>query len=193
MGTIIGAGGSITVLDGNTTTVYPNINKLDISGAGVTVTNPTANTIALAITSGSSQSYSLSLASSITAFSPADATTYYFGSGRVPTTVSKDRAVIVPNTGVIKKVGIVTTINTTLASIQDSVLSIRVRSGGINGIPTDTIITSTLKFNATYISTLITGLNINVNEGDAVEMKWLTPTWTTNPVNIFIDTKLFIA
>jgi hypothetical protein len=80
-----------------------------------------------------------------------------------------------------------------LSTTENSTLSVRVRSGGINGSITDTVITNTLKFNATYISTLITSLIISVTQGDAIEMVWLTPAWVTNPVNIFINTNLFIS
>ena len=73
---------------------------------------------------------------------------------------------------------------------QKSSFGIYDASGGINGSITDTVITTTLKFNATYISTLLTALNISVTEGDAIEMVWLTPAWVTNPVNIFINTIL---
>lgn len=137
--------------------------------------------------------YNITLSSTTTAFSPADSTTYYFGSARTPSVTSKDNAIIITKTGTIKQIGIVTIINTTLSTTENSTLSVRVRSGGINGSITDTVITTTLKFNATYISTLITGLNIIVTEGDAIEMVWLTPSWVTNPVNIFINTNLFIA
>lgn len=137
--------------------------------------------------------YNITLSSTTSAFSPADNTTYYFGSARIPSVTSKDNSIIISKTGTIKQIGIVTIINTTLSTTEDSILSVRVRSGGINGAITDTVVTSTLKFNLAYISTLVTGLNISVTAGDAIEMKWLTPTWVTNPVNIFINTNLFIA
>lgn len=137
--------------------------------------------------------YNITLSSTTNAFSPADSTTYYFGSARTPSVTSKDNSIIITKTGTIKQVGILTVINTTLSTTENSTLSVRVRSGGINGSITDTVITNTLKFNATYISTFITGLNISVTEGDAIEMVWLTPTWVTNPVNIFINTNLFIS
>ena len=137
--------------------------------------------------------YNITLSSTTNAFSPADSTTYYFGSARTPSVTSKDNSIIITKTGTIKQVGILTVINTTLSTTENSTLSVRVRSGGINGSITDTVITNTLKFNATYISTLITGLNISVTEGDAIEMVWLTPAWVTNPVNIFINTNLFIT
>ena len=137
--------------------------------------------------------YNITLSSTTNAFSPADSTTYYFGSARTPSVTSKDNSIIITKTGTIKQVGILTVINTTLSTTENSTLSVRVRSGGINGSITDTVITNTLKFNATYISTFITGLNISVTEGDAIEMVWLTPAWVTNPVNIFINTNLFIT
>ncbi len=35
-------------------------------------------------------------------------------------------------------------------------------------------------------------LNIDLPEGCAVDIKWLTPTWVTNPAQININATLFI-
>jgi len=51
MSTIISSGGNITVFDGIGSINYPNISKLNISGAAI-ITNPTAGTIAINITGG---------------------------------------------------------------------------------------------------------------------------------------------
>ena len=51
MGTIISSGGNISVFDGVGSINYPNISKLNISGAAI-ITNPTAGTIAINITGG---------------------------------------------------------------------------------------------------------------------------------------------
>jgi hypothetical protein len=65
-------------------------------------------------------------------------------------------------------------------------------SGGINGVATETNFTTTYKLNTTYNSATITGLNISVNEGDALEIKWIAPTWVTNPVSVRLKFNLFI-
>jgi hypothetical protein len=56
MGTLISAGGNISLFDGNGGINYPNISSLNVSGSGVTITNPTPGVIGLAI-SGSGGSF----------------------------------------------------------------------------------------------------------------------------------------
>jgi len=123
---------------------------------------------------------------------PADATNYYLGVADAPSTTSKDASIIIPVTGKIKSIGINSVIYTVVGTSENSTFSVRVLSGGINGTATDTLLTNTYKLNATYISTILTGLNISVNAGDAIEIKWLTPTWVTNPTGVRLKFNLFI-
>jgi hypothetical protein len=123
---------------------------------------------------------------------PADATNYYVGVADAPSTTSKDASIIIPVTGKIKSIGINSVIYTVTGTSENSTFSVRVLSGGINGAATETLLTNTYKLNATYISTILTGLNISVNAGDAIEIKWLTPTWATNPTGVRLKFNLFI-
>jgi len=123
---------------------------------------------------------------------PADATNYYLGVADAPSTTSKDASIIIPVTGKIKSIGINSVIYTVSGTSENSTFSVRVFSGGINGAATETLLTNTYKLNATYISTILTGLNIPVNAGDAIEIKWLTPTWATNPTGVRLKFNLFI-
>jgi hypothetical protein len=123
---------------------------------------------------------------------PADATNYYVGVADAPSTTSKDASIIIPVTGKIKSIGINSVIYTVIGTSENSTFSVRVLSGGINGAATETLLTNTYKLNATYISTILTGLNISVNAGDAIEIKWLTPTWATNPTGVRLKFNLFI-
>lgn len=125
-------------------------------------------------------------------FNPADATTYYVGVGDTPSTTTKNASIIIPVTGKIKTIGINSVIYTTNGSAEDSTFAVRVMSGGINGTATETNFTTTYKLNTTYNSATITGLNISVNEGDALEIKWIAPTWVTNPVSVRLKFNLFI-
>jgi hypothetical protein len=125
-------------------------------------------------------------------FNPADATTYYVGVGDTPSTTTKNASIIIPVTGKIKTIGINSVIYTTNGSAEDSTFAVRVMSGGINGVATETNFTTTYKLNTTYNSATITGLNISVNEGDALEIKWIAPTWVTNPVSVRLKFNLFI-
>ena len=124
--------------------------------------------------------------------SPADATTYYFGSGRF-SIYSPDHAVIIPKAGTLKSISLFHVVNSTLGTSENSTLSIQVRNAGFGGaVSTTTQITNTYKFNSTYNSTMFTGFNIDLPEGCAVDIKWLTPTWATNPAQININATLFI-
>lgn len=123
---------------------------------------------------------------------PADATNYYLGVADAPSTTSKDASIIIPVTGNIKSIGINSVIYIALGTAENSTFSVRVLSGGINGAATETLLTNTYKLNVTYNSTILTGLNISVNAGDAIEIKWLTPTWVTNPTGVRLKFNLFI-
>jgi hypothetical protein len=125
--------------------------------------------------------------------SPADATTYYFGSGR-NSIYTPDHAVIIPKAGTLKSISFFHVVNSTLGTAENSTLSVQVRNTGYSGsVSTTTQITNTYKFNSTYNSTMFTGLNIDLPEGCAVDIKWLTPTWVTNPAQIQINATLFIV
>ena len=105
---------------------------------------------------------------------------------------TKEFSIIIPVTGKIKSIGINSVIYTVLGTSENSTFSVRVLSGGINGTATETLLTNTYKLNTTYISTILTGLDIPVNAGDAIEIKWLTPTWATNPTGVRLKFNLFI-
>ena len=127
----------------------------------------------------------------ITYLSPPDANTFYFGNGRNSSIYSPDVAIVIPNAGTIKKIGIISIINGSLGSTENSTFSVRKRTGTA-GTPTDTVITNTYKFNSVYNTSMYTGFNISVAEGDLIEIKWDTPTWVTNPTTLQFNITLFI-
>jgi hypothetical protein len=140
-----------------------------------------------------SQGYSLSIPGGhITYLSPPDANTFYFGNGRNSSIYSPDASIVIPNAGTIKKIGILSIVNGTLGSAENSTFSVRKRTGTA-GTSTDTVITNTYKFNTIYNTSMYTGFNISVAEGDLIEIKWDTPTWVTNPTTLQINITLFIA
>jgi len=150
--------------------------------------------IATALGYTPSQGYTLLFTAGISSLiSPADATTYYFGSGRA-SIYSPDHAVVIPKAGTLKAISFFHVVNSTLGTAENSTLSVQVRNTGYSGsVSTTTQITNTYKFNSTYNSTMFTGLNIDLPEGCAVDIKWLTPTWVTNPAQIQINATLFIS
>jgi hypothetical protein len=119
------------------------------------------------------------------AFSPADATTYYVGANvSSPFTTDTSIRLIALKTSTLKKVAI-TSRQTTFGTSENSSFAL-----GVNG--TYTTFTSSIKFDGTpNNNTLITGLSINVTEGDVLTVRWITPTWVTNPTSINCNIDLY--
>ena len=118
------------------------------------------------------------------AFSPSDATTYYIGVNvSSPFTTDTSIRLIALKTSTLKKVAI--TSRQTLGTSENSSFAL-----GVNG--TYTTFTSTIKFDGSpNNNALITGLSINVTEGDILTLRWITPTWVTNPTSINCNIDLY--
>lgn len=119
--------------------------------------------------------------------SPADATTYTFtpaaGYGLASTMAS--HKLRIPRAGVIRKVyidGICT-----VGSAETSTISLRLND------TTDTTITSTAAFNASPFAFSNTAMSVTVSAGDYVNIKWVTPTWVTNPTALSMWAVIWIA
>ena len=114
---------------------------------------------------------------------PADATTYYLGSTINVTVVSATtgglRRMYIPQNAIIDSV-YGTIFNTVNGTSETSSIYIRVNN------TTDTLITNSLINNAQVTSFSGTGLGISVTAGQYIELKWITPTWVTNPATISI-------
>ncbi len=113
--------------------------------------------------------------------SPADATTYFFGSGTgvAPQIVSAISKIPMPIAGTITRVDLViANIGGVQGSNETSNMVIR-----LNNTTDTTVISSFTADGASNTATLWagTGLSITVAVGDYIEFKWLTPTWATNP------------
>ena len=118
---------------------------------------------------------------------PADATTYYFtpaASFGLSATAGNQK-LIIPRTGVIRKIYIDG--NCTVGSSETSTFSLRLNN------TTDTTITSTAVFNATPFSFSNTALTIAVTAGDAINIKWVSPTWVTNPTALSMWAVIWVA
>lgn len=134
--------------------------------------------------------YTLSAAQDF--FSPADATTYYFGSSPRTTgqTTPGQRKIFIPKAGKITRVDIsIVNAAGTVGSNQTSSMYLR-----LNDL-TDTLLSNAIVNTqaseaASYFN--ITGLSIPVAAGDFIEIKWVTPTWATNPTNVVIDVQIYV-
>ena len=108
-------------------------------------------------------------------FSLADATTFFFGAlfARVPTTTVDFYHLSIPVSGTITQIYI-QFIQAVGASAETSSIFIRV-------VSTDTLISSAVINNSVLTTVNNTSLAIPVEAGDIFQMKWVTPTWVTNP------------
>lgn len=119
--------------------------------------------------------------------SPADATTYYFStfpSFGLATALAAHKLWI-PRTGKIIRIDIAGYCTT--GSAETSTFSLRLND------TTDTTIDSTTVFNASPFVFTNSSLGIAVTAGDYVNVKWVTPTWVTNPTNVSMRAQIFIA
>jgi hypothetical protein len=117
-------------------------------------------------------------------FSPADATNYYVGQNNAnPFTTDTQVKLIAIKTSTIKKIAI--TSRQSAGTSENSTFAI-----GING--TYTNFSTTVKFDGIPNNELlITGLSINVLEGQTLSIRWTTPTWVTNPTGIIGNINIY--
>lgn len=125
-------------------------------------------------------------------FNPADATTYYMGAfALAPTTTATSRWLTIPRAGTITRIDIIIFNNGgTQGTNETSTISLRLNN------TTDTTITSSFDANdAAGLVSLFnnTALSIAVAEGDHIEIKWVTPTWSTNPTNVAMDIRVYVS
>ena len=124
-------------------------------------------------------------------FSPADATTYYFGSffGHSPVTTAGNTRIPVPKNGTIRLVTVTAHNTGGSPEAQNSTISLRLNNS------TDTTISATFDANAftTAITTYSATVAISVVSGDFIEFKWVTPTLTTNPTGVRLSGTVYVA
>jgi len=110
---------------------------------------------------------------------PADSNTYYIGLpvNLAPTVGANLRKIYIPSSGVITSVYGSFFVNVN-ASSETFPIYVRVND------TTDYLITNSLKLDATVSEYINTALNIPVVAGDYVEIKYITPAFTTNPTGV---------
>jgi hypothetical protein len=130
-----------------------------------------------------SRGYTLSM-NCTSAFNPADNQIYFIGALQAnPFSNDTNLRLIVPKTGTIKSV--VFSSRQALGSGESSTIALSVNGSYVN-------ISTSILFNSTNNTALITGLSRSVNAGDYVTIRWTTPTWATNPTNVFINCIIYI-
>lgn len=139
--------------------------------------------------------YSLQTGASTLA-SPADATTYYTGSvpSSAPLTTVNFQPVSIPKAGTIRAASVNFFNNGgTVGSNENSTVYLRHTTAA--GVGTDYAISSTVdNSQAQNTSARFTSssLAISVAAGDSFEVKWITPTWATNPTQVRITSSVYI-
>jgi hypothetical protein len=114
---------------------------------------------------------------------PGDATTYYFGCMTASTTGGNARCYI-PKVATVKAV--YGTFVNTGGSAETSTLSFRLNNA------TDTTITAAATNGSTVTTFSNSGLSISVTAGDYFEIKWVTPTWATNPPSLQLSAIVYL-
>lgn len=117
--------------------------------------------------------------------SPADATTYYIGNAAISTTLATVGRIVIPLTGTINTC-YVTFFTTGAGSAQTSTISLRLNN------TTDTTISSTTVQNAATTTFSSTSMAMAVTAGDFVNVKWVTPTWVTNPTGVQVSVSFVV-
>lgn len=117
--------------------------------------------------------------------SPADATTYYFSPYHTVGLVTS----VTSHKTWIQRAGLITRIeiqgSCTVGSSETSTISFRLND------TTDTTISSTLAFNATPVHVVNSALSVAVASTDYFNIKWVSPTWVTNPTNVNIIAQIW--
>lgn len=124
-------------------------------------------------------------------FTPADATTYYIGVPNMqalPSTTANATRMTIPKAGTIKRIDYYTTTGGTAGSTETSTVSFRLNN------TTDTTISNAVitSGGATIATFSNNALSIAVAEGDTFEIKWVTPSWATNPTIVRIAALIYI-
>lgn len=114
-------------------------------------------------------------------YSPVDASTYFFGNSvfSPQVTVAGYRKLRVVQTGRITAMYLDVVVATTLGSGESSTVSIRLND------TTDYTFSTAVLHSGTFQTYSKSDFNIPVTAGDYIELKIVTPTWVTNPTNVY--------
>lgn len=118
---------------------------------------------------------------------PGDATTYYVGVNNYSTTIASGARVIIPVSGTINTCYVTFWVAGTLSSSQTSTVSLRLNN------TTDTTISSATTQSSASQTFSNTSMGLSVSAGDYIVVKWVTPTWTTNPTNLSITASFTVV
>jgi hypothetical protein len=167
-----------------------SINLSGASGTGTRVLTLNSSNAVTPIETISDNSY-FTVYCGHSAFSPSDATTYYFGPSlitSIATSSTLARQGAVPMDCTLKGFAITTYNNVAGATQETGTVSIRINN------TTDVQLSNAVTFSAssqTTSSFYSMALSQALSAGDKFEIKWLTPTWVTNPTNCVTTVTLY--
>jgi hypothetical protein len=130
--------------------------------------------------------YAIQLSASLIAV-PLDVTTYYWGGLPValPVTTGGKAPMYIPKAGRVRRVEVVM-YSTTIGTAETSSLSLRVND------TTDYLISAVIKNDVAVERFFNAMLGALLKGGDFIELKWVTPTWTLNPLSVIGTATLYI-
>ena len=131
------------------------------------------------------QGYNLQF--SAASFNAGDATTYYIGGNyQDASTTANLVRIYIPKSGTIKYANFFIHVNSTLGSAETSTVSIRINN------TTDVTLSSSVTCSAETQNFSNNALSTAVVQGDYLEIKWVTPTFATNPQQLRISGSIYV-
>lgn len=179
-----GALGGITTISMNNQLT----NSLATGTSPFAITSTTVNTNLNADLVDGIHGFGYALQFSAAQFAPADGSTYYIGShaGLAPVAGSKNISrVYIPKAGTVKYCYIDFS-NGTTGTNEASTVSFRLND------TTDTTISDAVTNDSANTTFNNTSLSISVAAGDYFEIKWVCPTWVTNPTKVNVHGTIYI-
>lgn len=178
------SGGDVTLVGGGAATVtFPtSTSTLATLALAETLTNKT-----ISKTANTTTGFYFGMEFACQTSTPLDATTYYFGfpyDVSMVNTTSARRQKIIPFARTLRAAAI--TISATAgATTEASTFSARIND------TTDVLLSSAITMDQSLQTFAVTGLSQAIAANDKIEIKVLTPTWTTNPTTVRASVTLF--
>lgn len=121
--------------------------------------------------------------------SPADATTYYYGSlyALAITATAGACRVYIPRAGTITSIAQFIRCTGVSGTSETSTIALLLNGSSATTISSAVTVATGAQFTATAT------VSITVAAGDYFEIRWVTPTWVTNPTALYFQTNVYIT
>lgn len=177
----------VQIIDTNTNElVFGNVSNYQLNSVDITLSN-SLNGVKVVIVGGATNSItptgSILMLFGHDSVSPVDSTTYYIGGQfnlAAVTSPSDGRRLISPVTGSIVQVSISRTVGGTLGSSETNTFTIE----NVTQSTSSTITTTATFDSSSSLINYILSSPLSVVNGDKLEIRWVTPTYATNPTTV---------